>query len=135
VFRFLRAKYPAAPDSEALTQQFFLSLLTGNALAQADQARGRFRDFLKKILSRFAYDKIVRAPQQAQFESRFVSIHVLMDDDDRAYEPTDRQTPEEAFDVAWKSALLQTVRRNLEGHYAAALDAEERRRFAIFAAL
>ena len=135
VFHFLRKKYPATTDLEGLTQQFFLTLVTKGWLARADQQRGHFRDFLRTILKRFAFDQVVRAPQQAQFEQRFVSIHSLMDASDRAYEPTASETPEEAFDKGWKAALLQTVRRNLEAHYAAAIDPEERRRFEIFAAL
>ena len=135
VFHFLRRKFPAAPDFEDLTQQFFLTLVTKGWLARADQKRGHFRDFLRTILKRYAFDQVVRAPQQAQFEQRFVSIHSLMEDSDRAYEPSVDETPEEAFDKEWKAALLQTVRRNLEAHYAAAADAEERQRYAIFAAL
>ena len=135
VFRFLQKKYPAVTDTEDLTQQFFLRLVTGGWLARADQARGHFRDFLRKILQRFAFDQIVRAPKQGQFEGRFVSIHGLMEDSDRAYEPPDRETPEEAFDRDWKAALLQTVRRNLEAHYEAATDPEEHLRFNIFSAL
>ncbi len=135
VFCFLRKKYPAAPDLEGLTQQFFLTLVTKGWVARVDPTRGRFRDFLWKILSRFAFDQIARAPQQVQFEQRFVSVHSLMEDSDRSYEPAGDETPEEAFDKAWKTALLQTVRRNLEAHYAAASDPEERQRYAIFAAL
>src|SRR5688500_14437850 len=75
VFRFLRKTYPAAPDPEGLTQQFFLTLVTRGWLARADPTRGRFRDFLKTLLKRFAYDQVVRAPEQTQFERRFVSIH------------------------------------------------------------
>ena len=120
VFHFLRKKYPAVADVEGLTQQFFLSLVTRGWLARADQTRGHFRNFLRKILERFAYDKVVRAPQQTQFEQRFVSIHSLMDDTERSYEPPAGETPDEAFERGWKAALLQTVRRNLEANYAAA---------------
>jgi DNA-directed RNA polymerase specialized sigma24 family protein len=135
VFHFLRKKYPTALDHEGLTQDFFLTLVTKGWLARADQTRGRFRDFLRTILKRHAYDQVVRPPQQAQFEGRFVSIHSLIEDSDRDYEPADSETPDEAFDRAWKVALLQTVCRNLEAHYAAAIDPEEKQRFAIFAAL
>jgi RNA polymerase sigma-70 factor (ECF subfamily) len=135
VFFYFRKKYPAAPDLEELTQQFFLALITKGWLARVDQTRGHFRDFLRTILKRYAFDQVVRAPQQAQFEQRFVSIHSLMEDSDRAYEPPDKETPEEAFDRAWKAALLQTVRRNLEAHYAAVIEPEERLRFQIFSAL
>ncbi len=133
-FHFLRKKYPAAPDPEGLTQQFFLSLVTRGWLARADPTRGRFRDFLKTVVKRFTYDQVVRAPEQARFEQAFVSIRSLMDDRDRTYEPPAGETPEDAFDKEWKVALLRTVRDNLGALYAAASDAAERQRFAIFAA-
>jgi RNA polymerase sigma-70 factor (ECF subfamily) len=135
VYYYLRAKFPAAPDCEELTLGFFITLVTKGWLARADQSRGRFRDFLRTILKRYAIDQVVRAPRQVQFEQRFLSIHSLMDDSDRAYEPPDKETPEEAFDRAWKAAVLQAVRRNLEAYYAAAQDPEERLRFQIFSAL
>jgi RNA polymerase sigma-70 factor (ECF subfamily) len=135
VFRFLRRKYPAAADAEGLTQEFFLTFVTRGWLARADQTRGHFRDFLRTLLKRYAFDQVVRAPQQARIEQRFLSIHGLMEDSDRAYESPDKEMPEEAFDRDWKAALLQAFRRNVEAHYAAALDPEERLRFEIFSAL
>jgi RNA polymerase sigma-70 factor (ECF subfamily) len=135
VFYFLRRKYPTAADHEVVTQDFFHTLVTRDWLARVDPSRGRFRDFLKTLLHRFAYDQVVRPPRQARFEQRFVSIHDLVEDSDRAYDPPDGETPGQAFDRAWKAALLQTVRRNLEVDYAAAIDPEEKQRFAIFAAL
>jgi RNA polymerase sigma-70 factor (ECF subfamily) len=132
-YHFLRRKYPNAPDHEELTQLFFFNLVTRGWLARADSARGRFRDFLKTLLKRFAYDQVVRTPEQTCFEQRFVSLHSLTDDD-RAYEPPASETPDEAFDRAWKAALLRTVRDNLAAHYATTADAEERKRFDIFAA-
>jgi RNA polymerase sigma-70 factor (ECF subfamily) len=133
VYRFLRRKYPAAADPEGLTQQFFLALLTRGWAARADPTRGRFRDFLKTLLARFAFDQVVRAPEQAKFEQRFVSLHSLIEDAERAYEPPAGETPEEAFDKGWKASLLGAVRDNLAAHYAATGDAE-RQRYAIFAA-
>lgn len=64
-----------------------------------------------------------------------MSIHSLMEDSDRAFEPAAGETPEEAFDKAWKTALLRTVRDNLKAHYGATSDADERQRFEIFAAV
>ncbi len=64
-----------------------------------------------------------------------MSIHSLIEGSDRAYEPPDNEAPAEAFDRAWKVALLQTVRRNLEADYMAAIGPKEKQRFEIFAAL
>jgi DNA-directed RNA polymerase specialized sigma24 family protein len=133
VFHFLRTKYPAAPDPESITQEFFLTLVSRGWLAGVDAARGRFRDFLKTLLKRFAFDHTVRAPRQAQFEASFVSVHSLMEAE-RTYEPPAGETPEEAFDREWKVALLRTVRDNLAAHYTATSDPEARQAFELFAA-
>jgi hypothetical protein len=63
-----------------------------------------------------------------------VSVHSLMEDADRAYEPPAGETPEEAFDREWKAALLRTVRDNLAALYGATSDPAERQAFEIFAA-
>ena len=64
-----------------------------------------------------------------------LSAHYACTHCDRSYEPPAGETPEQAFDTAWKAALLQTVRRNLEAHYAAAIEARERLHYQIFTAV
>jgi len=137
VFHFLRAKGHSATDAEDLTQEFFRRCLQPRSpLSRADRNKGRFRDFLRTLVKRFAHDQTVRSTKQTEFERwPIVSVHDLMRDSDRSYEPPAGETPDEAFDKAWKTALLRTVRDNLEAHYAAASDATEGQRFEIFAAL
>lgn len=136
VFHFLRARGYATADAEDLTQECFARCLQpGSPLHRADRGQRRFRDFLRTSVKRFAYEQIVRPRKQAAFERGLVSIHDLMCDSDRAYEPPAGETPEDAFDRAWKTGLLQSVRDNLEAHYVALSDAQERQRFEIFAAL
>jgi len=135
VFHFLRAKGHATADAENLTQEFFVRCLGPRSpLHRADRGRGRFRDFLRTLVQRFAYDQTARPTRQAEFERGLVSIHDLMRDSDRTYEPPGGETPEEAFDRACQTALLRTVRDNLAAHYEAMSDAQERQRFKIFAA-
>jgi RNA polymerase sigma-70 factor (ECF subfamily) len=134
VFCYLRARGQAAHDAEDRTQEFFLRFLVKGWLRSADQRRGRFRDFLLTLLKRFAYDQTVRATGQAKFEQRFVSVHNLIQDSDRAYEPPAHETPEEAFDRQWKGELLAVVRRNLRTYYEGKEKPEERQRLEIFAA-
>lgn len=134
VFHYLRAFGHPADVAEDLTQAFFVQFLVKGWLQPADPQRGRFRDFLATLLKRFAHDKTVRAGKQAQFENRFVSIHSLMQDSDRAYEPPERETPEEAFRKQWRTEVLHAVRRSLQAHYEGQTRPEERLRFEIFAA-
>ncbi|HJT76183.1 MAG TPA: hypothetical protein VJ739_03190 [Gemmataceae bacterium] len=133
VYHYLRAQ-GHRETAEDLTQAFFLRFLARGWLQRADPHRGRFRDFLRIMLRRFASDQTARAPRQAQFERQFVSIASLVRDSDRAYEPPAHETPEEAFDRQWKAETLAAVRRNLRAYYEGKERPEDRRRFAIFAA-
>lgn len=134
VFCYLRARGHAAQDAEDRTQEFFLRFLVKGWLRPADQRRGRFRDFLLTLLQRFAYDQTVRAKVQTKFEESFVSVHSLMQDSDRAYEPPARQTPEEAFRTQWKAKVLAAVRASLWAYYEGLNKSQEWKRFEIFAA-
>lgn len=133
VFHFLRASGHAAPTAEDLTQEFFASFLKHGFRQAADQQRGRFRDYLRTILRRFAFDQTARAKRQTRFERQLVSIHTLIQDSDRTYEPPARETPDEAFDKQWKADVLAAVRRSLHDFYHG-LNSAARRDFDIFAA-
>jgi len=75
VFRFLRSTRPSA-EAEDLTGAFFCRCLEGKSpLRLADPSRGRFRDFLRTVVKRFAYDQAVRPRAQLKFEQGLVSIH------------------------------------------------------------
>jgi RNA polymerase sigma-70 factor (ECF subfamily) len=134
VFHYLRAKGHAEQDAEDRTQEFFLAFLVKGWLSPADPQRGRFRDFLLTLLKRFAYDQTVRPREQTKFERRFVSIHTLLQDSDRAYEPPAHETPEETFQRQWKVELLTAVRQSLRAYYEGLPKPAEQRRFEIFAA-
>src|SRR5437870_8316741 len=67
VFHYLRAKGHSAQDAEDFTQEFFFHFLARGWLQRADQARGRFRDYLRTLVKRFAYDQTARARVQKQF--------------------------------------------------------------------
>jgi RNA polymerase sigma-70 factor (ECF subfamily) len=135
VYRYLRARARghSEQDAEDRTQEFFLRVLVKGWLRSAEPQCGRFRDFLLTVLKCFAYDHTVRAQQQTQFERRFVSLHSLIQDSDRAYEPPAHETPEEAFHRQWKADVLAAVRRNLRACYEGLNTPEEQRRFEIFA--
>jgi RNA polymerase sigma-70 factor (ECF subfamily) len=134
VFCYLRARGHAAQDAEDRTQEFFLRFLVKGWLRPADPQRGRFRDFLLTLLQRFAYDQTVRARVQTKFEKGFVSVHSLVQDSDRAYEPPVRQPPEEAFRSQWKAEVLAGVRVSLLAYYEGLHKPNEWQRFEIFAA-
>src|SRR5207249_3864205 len=113
VFRFLRSTRYLA-DAADLTDEFFCRCLEGKTrLHLADRNRGQFRNFLCTVVKRFAYDQTVRPRAKAKRPPGFVSIYDLITESDRSYEPPGGETPEQAFDNAWRLDLLGTVRRNL----------------------
>jgi RNA polymerase sigma-70 factor (ECF subfamily) len=134
VFCYLRARGHSTQDAEDRTQEFFLRFLVKGWLRPADPRRGRFRDFLLTLLQRFAYDQTVRAKVQTKFEQGFASVHSLVQEGDRAYEPPARQTPEEAFRTQWKAKVLAAVRASLRDYYEGLNKPKEWQRFEIFAA-
>jgi RNA polymerase sigma-70 factor (ECF subfamily) len=134
VFYFLRASGHRVERAEDLTQAFFLRFLEKGWIRPADQARGRFRDFLLTLLQRFTCDETWRAGAQEKFEHLFVSLHDLRQDSDLAYEPPVGETPEEAFHKQWKAGVLAAVRRNLQACYDGLGKPDERQRFDVFAA-
>jgi hypothetical protein len=63
-----------------------------------------------------------------------VSIHGLVRDSHRAYEPPARETPEEAFQKKWKADVLAAVLQNLQAYYEGLGKPAAAQRFAIFTA-
>jgi RNA polymerase sigma-70 factor (ECF subfamily) len=115
VFYYLRARGYAFQDAEDLTQAFFVRFLERDWLAPADPARGRFRSFLLKVLSRFAADQSPqRAPRQVGFEQRLVAISALVGDSERSFEPTDTETPDDVFMRHWARAVIASANRRLK---------------------
>lgn len=130
VFHFLRTKGHTLQDAEDLTQEFFVADLP-DKLRSVDRNIGTFRNFLKTLVHRFAIDRTVRSARW-KFQTRFVSVHSLVQDEDRAFEPAAGGDPEEAFERQWKTEVLASVRRNLQACYDG--NAADRSRYEIFAA-
>lgn len=66
VFAFVCRRGHSVPDAQDLTQDFFLMVLKGNFLQQADRQRGRFRSFLLTSLQNFLHDAHDKATAQAR---------------------------------------------------------------------
>lgn len=115
VFYFIRAKGYPLQRAEDLTQEFFLQCLERDWISKADAQRGRFRTFLLTILTRFLSDQSPRrAPKQRVFDERLVCISTLVGDEERQFEPSDEETPEQVFMSQWARSLVDSVRRRLQ---------------------
>ncbi|MHC4539162.1 MAG: RNA polymerase sigma factor [Planctomycetota bacterium] len=107
VYCYLRRKGYDNEQAKDLTQGFFHEVVLGRGLIQkADQSRGRFRSYLLLALNRYIIN--VREEETAQKRiplDRLVSLDMI--------DPPDlpssviESAPEEAFNYAWVSALLE----------------------------
>ena len=108
IYSFLRRKGHALHDAEDLTQQFFVHLLRKDTFANADQTKGRFRNFLLGAPKNFVIDEYRRStslkrggvqPQALPFE-----IHKA----EQRYreEPDSNLTPDQVYDRQWAANLL-----------------------------
>jgi RNA polymerase sigma factor (sigma-70 family) len=114
VFYFLRTRGYSLHEAEDLTQEFFLKFLERDWIARADPARGRFRNYLLTILTRFLADQgRQRVPLQRDFDNRLLAISTLMGDCERAFEPQTNLTPEQVFMREWANSIIRTVEQGV----------------------
>ena len=118
IYHFVRRQGHSTHDAQDLTQEFFARLLEKHWIADADQARGRFRSFMLLMLKRF----LAVEWRKASAQKRAGNLHWLplpLDTAERRYtrEPADNNSPNQAFEKQWALALLDTVLRDLGADY------------------
>jgi len=114
VYCYLRRKGHDNEQAKDLTQGFFHEVVLGRQLIQrADRAKGRFRSYLLVALNN--YISAVHAAETTQKRTPKGKLVPL----DMTDPPDFRRvvgdcTPEESFDYAWVSALLEQVLEDVE---------------------
>lgn len=103
---YLVATFPSLHDQADLLLQDFAEdkLLQEGWLQKADQARGRFRDFLKTSLRNFVLNRLNLR------ETKNPPVPL----DDLEHEPPHPEDASEAFDLAWARAVLSEALRRME---------------------
>jgi RNA polymerase sigma-70 factor (ECF subfamily) len=118
IFAFICRKGHSVPDAQDLTQDFFLMVLKGDLIRQADRSRGRFRSLLLTALQNFLLDAF--AKQSAQ--KRGGDVQFVSWDDWMAEAPSRLSIPaaviekwpaEKIFDVRWAATLAERALRRL----------------------
>ena len=114
VYCYLRCKGYGNEQAKDLTQGFFHEVVLGrNLIQRADRSKGRFRTYLLKALHN--YVATVHAAQTAQKRVPAGKLLPLdMVDPPGFSRITQQFTPEESFDYAWVSALLERVLEAVE---------------------
>jgi len=114
VYCYLRRKGYNNADAKDLTQGFFHEVVLGHELIQkAEPARGRFRSLLLIALNRYlinvhnAETAQKRIPKEKLVSLDFVGSSELP-------EPAAASSPEESFNYAWVSTLLERVLEEVE---------------------
>lgn len=118
---YLRRKGCAAADAEDLAQGFFAQLLEENALARAERAKGRFRNFLLGALHRFLADAARSNSAQKRGRNKVV-LALDFADVEQCYlaEADPGLSPEEIYDRRWAAAVLETAFADLQAEFRAA---------------
>jgi RNA polymerase sigma-70 factor (ECF subfamily) len=134
IFAFICRRGHGVDDAQDLTQDFFVAVLKGNLLEQADRDRGRFRSLLLKSLQNFLSD----ARSRARARKRGGDVQFVSWDDWMAEAPSRLTIPAEAleswpperlFDVRWAATLAERALRELQE------ECEKRGRRRVFDAL
>jgi RNA polymerase sigma-70 factor (ECF subfamily) len=94
-------------DAQDRVQGYFARLLEKDGLAQADQARGRFRSFLLASFGHFLANEWDRNRARKRGGGRAaVSLDAAALESRFAHEPVHPDTPEAIFDRRWALALI-----------------------------
>lgn len=114
VYCFLRRKGYDNEQAKDLTQGFFQEVVLDRELIQrADQARGRFRTFLLSALEQY----LARVHRKETAQKRIPKDKLLQleqIDPAKLPEPVGELTPEESFNYAWVSELLDKLLAEVE---------------------
>lgn len=115
VYCFLRRKGYDNEQAKDLTQGFFQEVVLDRELIRrADQARGRFRTLLRSALEQY----LARVHRKETAKKRIPKAKlVALEQIDPAElsGPVGELTPEESFDYAWVSQLLDKLLAEVEG--------------------
>jgi RNA polymerase sigma-70 factor (ECF subfamily) len=116
VYCYLRRKGYDNEQAKDLTQGFFHEVVLGrNLIQKADQSKGRFRSFLLIALNRYLITaRTGQAAQKRIPQSKLVSLDLT--DLPELPQTASERTPEDSFNYAWVSALLEQVLQEVEAN-------------------
>ncbi|MBA3831167.1 MAG: hypothetical protein H0X34_04605 [Chthoniobacterales bacterium] len=119
IFAYVCRRGHSVPDAQDLTQDFFVMVLKGNLLQQADPERGRFRSLLLRSLQNFLLD----AHAKGRARKRGGEVQLVAWDEWMAEAPSRLTIPaavlnswpaERVFDVRWAATVAEQALRRLQ---------------------
>jgi len=114
IYAYIRRTGQSADAAQDLTQEFFARLLEKGLIGRADQHKGRFRTFLLTVLKRFLADEHDRSQTLKRGGGEvLLSLEELASEEQRPFEPSSGQSPEQEFDRRWALSTLDNTLRHL----------------------
>jgi RNA polymerase sigma-70 factor (ECF subfamily) len=109
VYCYLRRRGLPNEEAKDLTQAFFHDVVLGhNLIEKSEPSRGRFRSFLIMALKRYLSTAREKETAQKRIpKSKRISLEAV--DEAQLHHACTQVTPEDAFNYAWISALLERV--------------------------
>ena len=117
VYCYLRRKGYNNERAKDLTQDFFHEVVLNRSLIErADQSKGRFRSFLLHALNKYLIDEQRKETAQKRIpQAKLVPLEVS--DPPVLPQMVSRLAPEQCFDYAWKTDLLERALTELKQWY------------------
>ena len=110
LYAYVRRRGYDPHTAQDLTQEFFAHLLSTQALATVDPARGRFRSFLLASLRNLLANEWKHGRRQKRGGGTTVfSLDAAEAEERYQLEPADDSTPESTYERKWAEALLERV--------------------------
>jgi len=120
LFTYIRRRGHAFHEAQDLTQDFFAHLLEHRTLRAVAPEKGRFRSFLLVSLKHFLDNEWHRTQTLKRGGKHvIISWDDLKPEDRDQLGPSERMTPEKAFDRRWALLLLDRVMNRLRSECAA----------------
>ena len=118
LYAFARRRGYSPPDSQDLTQGFFLHLLEHRALGGVDRLKGKFRSFLLACFQNYLSVETQRSHRLKRGgQYQFISLDLETAEDRYRYEPADHLTAEKIFEARWALTLLDHAMTVLREEY------------------
>ena len=126
LYAFARRLGHSPQDAEDFTQGFFAFLIEKNTLAAADPARGKLRTFLLAAFRHHISDAAKREHALKRGGgAQIVSLDRAAEEECRALDPSDRETPETLYHRRWAMLLLERALDQIEAERISAGHAAE----------
>lgn len=118
VYAYIRRTSASPEDAQDLTQGYFAGLLERGYLDRADREKGKLRAFLLADVKLFLSNERGRQRAEKRGGGRVIeSFDKALAEQRYDVEPVDHNSPDQLFDRAWATTLLNGVQETLQREY------------------